>query len=142
MKATIKIEQEVEIKTLSVSAHRRYPEDATINGVEDTEGTLIPCMKGEMWSPEIDIESGRISGWEQGKTASIHFKVCDEGSYFLKDENGETILSIEQDYVPSCMCPKGNGYGDYIIMDIDENGMINNWSFGEPELEDFTRDDN
>lgn len=25
------------------------------------------------------------------------------------------------------MCPKENGYGDYIIMNIDENGFIQGW---------------
>jgi hypothetical protein len=25
------------------------------------------------------------------------------------------------------MYPKENGYGDYIIMDVDENGMIQDW---------------
>ena len=26
------------------------------------------------------------------------------------------------------MSPKEEGYGDYIIMDVDDNGMIKNWS--------------
>jgi len=37
------------------------------------------------------------------------------------------VLSIENDYVPEIMCPKENGYGDYIIMIVDENGKIENW---------------
>jgi uncharacterized protein YuzE len=45
----------------------------------------------------------------------------------LQDAEGNTILSIEQDYVPKMMCPKESGYGDYIIMDIDENGKIANF---------------
>ena len=31
--------------------------------------------------------------------------------------------------------PEGRGYGDYIIMNIDENGKIANWKFNP---EDFT----
>lgn len=26
------------------------------------------------------------------------------------------------------MSPKENGYGDYIIMDVDENGVIEYWN--------------
>lgn len=70
MKAKIKIEKEVELKTLSVKAGVRYWEDAEVNGVEDTDGTLIPCRNGDDWCPEIDIETGRILNWEQGKTAN------------------------------------------------------------------------
>lgn len=127
MKATVKIEKEVELKTLIVKAGVRYYEDATVNGVEDTEGNLIPCKQGELWCPIIDIDSGVITNWKQGVKAEVHYKVCDAGSYYLQDEEGNTVLSIEQDYVPKIMCPKESGYGDYIIMDIDENGKIANF---------------
>lgn len=127
MKAKVKIEKEVELKTLVVKAGVRYYEDATVNGVEDTEGDLIPCKQGELWCPIIDIDSGLITNWKQGVKAEVHYKVCDEGSYYLQDAEGNTVLSIEQDYVPKMMCPKESGYGDYIIMDIDENGKIANF---------------
>ncbi|WP_255495104.1 hypothetical protein [Dysgonomonas sp. 521] len=29
--------------------------------------------------------------------------------------------------MPEIMCPGGEWDGDYIIMDIDENGIIENW---------------
>lgn len=47
MKITIKVEKEVEIKTLEVRAGVRYWEDATVNGNEDSEGELIPCREGD-----------------------------------------------------------------------------------------------
>ena len=127
MKTTVKIEKEVEIKTLVVEAGVRYWEDGEVDGVEDIEGDLIPCRQGDCWCPHIDIDSGIITNWTKGIKAKVHYKVCDAGNYFLNDENGGQILSIEQDYVPSILCPKENGYGDYIIMDIDENGQIQNW---------------
>ena len=127
MKALVKIEKEVEIKTIEVAAEARYWEDAEINGESTEEGELVPFKKGDLWCPIIDIDSGIVKDWPQGTTAKIHFKVCDCGSYYLKDEEGNTVLSIEGDYVPKIMCPKENGYGDYIIMDIDENGKIQNW---------------
>lgn len=138
MKALVKFEKEVEIKTVHVEAHVRHWEDATINGVEDTEGKLTPCRKGELWCPIIDIDTGIITNWKKGTTASIHFKVVDSGSYFLKGEKGETVLSIENDYVPGMLCPEENGYGDYIIMEIDTDGFIQGWS---PDIEDFQKDE-
>mgnify|MGYP006214627153 CR=1 FL=1 len=48
----------------------------------------------------------------------------------------EVVLSIEDDYVPNKLIP--GQYGDYIVMDIDENGKIANW---RPNLSDFIGDD-
>ena len=128
MKVTVKKEVEIDVKTLHVNAGVRYWNDTDVNGVEDTEdGANIPCKVGDIWKPIIDLETGKIINWEIGKTASVHYKVCDNGRYYLKDADDEIILSIEDNYVPSILCPKENGYGDYIIMDIDENGVISNF---------------
>lgn len=139
MKTTIKVEKEVDIKTLRVAAGVRYWEDAKINGVEDTEdGDNMPGKFGEAWCPVIDFETGVVKDWPKGVTADIHYKVCDNGCYYLLDENDSVILKIEQDYVPRCMCPEANGYGDYIIMKIDENGQIAKWN---PTLDNFIDND-
>lgn len=137
MIVTIKVEKEVDVKTLSVKAGVRYWEDATVDGVEDTEGTLIPCRDGRYWCPEIDINNGEILNWKRGVKADVHYKVCDDGTYNLKDSDGVIVSEIDG-YVPSTMCPKGKGYGDYIKMDIDENGMIANWIF---DIGDFIEND-
>lgn len=137
MKLKLKIEKEFEVKYLLAEVGPRYWEDATVNGVEDTEGTLIPCRDGVYWMPLIDIESGVITNWDKGHTASIHYKCCDDGIYRLLDENKNEIWSIEG-YVPEIMCPKENGYGDYVIMDIDSDGKIENWN---PVFSDFQNDD-
>lgn len=134
MKTTITIEKEIEVKTLSVHAGVRYWEDATVNGIEDTEGNLIPCREGDYWCPDIDIDTGKILNWKIGTTAEIHYKICDDGSYYLKDENGKIIMSIENDYVPYILCPKELGYGDYIIMDVEADGQIKDWN---PDLDGF-----
>lgn len=123
----VRTEKEVVIKTLEVEAGVRYWEDTTVNGVEDEAGDLIPFREGELWKPVIDVELGKIINWPAGTKADVHYKVCDSGNYYLKDSKGNTVLSIESDYVPQILCPKENGYGDYIIMDIDENGVIANW---------------
>jgi hypothetical protein len=135
MEVYIKVPKRVEIKTLEVKARVRYWEDAYVNGEMDDEGTLIPFREGELWCPVIDIDSGTIIGWPQGTKASIHYKICDAGSYYLKDDQGETVIQINQNYVPSILSPKENGYGDYIIMDIDETGKIDNW---KKDISSFT----
>lgn len=127
--------QEFDAKYLKVDANVRYWEDAIVNGEEDTEGDLIPCRNGDWWCPIIDIDTGEIVNWKNGTAAKIHYKVADAGVYTLQTANNETIM--EQDgYVPSCMSPGGSGYGDYIIMNIDENGMIENWEFVAEYWED------
>lgn len=128
---------EVEAKTLHVKAGVRYWEDATVDGVEDENGMLIPCRDEEHWLPVIDIDSGKITNWEQGKIADIHYKVCDDLVCAILDENKEELLSFEG-YVPKTLSPKGSGYGDYIKMYIDSNGFIQNWNFN---IKDFTEED-
>ena len=135
MKVKIKVEKEVDLKLLIVKAGVRYWEDSEINGENDTEdGDNIPCKIGELWCPQIEIETGKILNWKQGTKANIHYKISDCCGYELKDENGENILSAKDGYVPNTLCPKGNGFGDYIIMDIDENGQIADWEF---DFDDF-----
>ena len=38
-------------------------------------------------------------------------------------------------YVPSMMCPEGDGYGDYVIMKVAEDGTIANWRVDLSEFE-------
>jgi hypothetical protein len=140
MNVKIKKEVEVSVSELHVKAGVRYWEDSEVNGESDEEGTLIPCRVGDYWEPIINLETGKIRNWAQGVTANIHYKVCDDGEYFLKDLDGKTVLSYDG-YVPDCLCPKDSGYGDYIIMDISESGQIMDWQFTQKHLEEFTERD-
>lgn len=136
MKFTFEIKKSVEVAFLQVSAGVRSWEDATVNGQEDTEGNLIPCRNGDYWEPWIDVNTGQIMNWTQGIKADIHYKVCDDGKYTLQTITG-TAIKIKEGYVPDIMCPSGQGYGDYIIMKVDENGMIEQW---KPTLSGFSDD--
>lgn len=138
MKATVKVTKEVELKTLIVHAEVRYWEDTEVNGVDDEIGGFIPCRVGDSWKPIIDIDSGIILNWNRGTTAKVHYKVCDECSWELLDDKANIVLSEEDGYVPDTLCPKEPGDGDYIIMDIDENGKINDWKF---DIDDFKGDE-
>ena len=138
MKVAIKVEKEVDLKTLDVDVSGHCWEDATVNGKEDTDGTMIPCRDGDSWCPSIDIDTGQIINWTQGVTADIHYKVRDGGLYHIFDKDGDCVLWIEEDYVPKIMCPGGTGYGDYIIMKVDENGFIQNW---KANVDDFLKEE-
>ena len=138
MKIKIKVEKEVEIKTLQVSAGVRYWEDATVNGIEDEQGDLIPCRDGNYWKPKIDIETGQVLNWKKGIKANIHYKVCDDGEYWLQNEKGENVLKSEGDYVPDILAIDDDGFGDYVILSINEDGFINNWKF---DISDFVDED-
>jgi hypothetical protein len=137
MKIRLKIEKEFDVKYLLAEVGARYWEDAVVNGEKDTEGFLIPCGDGAYWRPLIDIEKGIIINWNKGITASIHYKCCDDGIYRLLDENKNEIKLIDG-YVPKIMCPNRDGYGDYVIMDVDRDGKIENWKC---DLSDFINQD-
>lgn len=130
MKAIIKVEKEVEIKYVKLQVAVRYDE-------EDMPSDF-PHRKNDFWSPTIDVDNGQILEWEKGRSIDLHMKVCDDGSYYLLDGNKNLILSIEQDYVPNKLIP--GEYGDYIIMNINENGIITNWK-SNPSISDFTEDE-
>lgn len=119
---------------LKVIANIRYWEDTEINWKEDTEDwDNIPCKIDEKWCPIIDTETWIIENWEKWKIARVHYKVCDECSWELYD-NEKLISSLYNNYVPNTLCPWDEGYWDYIIMNIDENWKIEDWFFDE---EDF-----
>ncbi|MCK4813826.1 MAG: hypothetical protein KAT14_07805 [Candidatus Marinimicrobia bacterium] len=129
MKIKIMVEKEVELKSLFVKAKVRYWEDSEVNGCELPEsGEGLPCKNGDNWAPVIDIESGKIINWDLGNTADIYFKVGDQCAYSISDIDGNIVKNQDQYYVPEILCPAENGYGDYIIMNIDESGIIKNWN--------------
>lgn len=114
-------------KLLVVDAGVRYWEDTTVNGVEDEQGTLIPFRKGDRWNPVIELETGLVKDWPEGMQADVHYKVCDDGQYWLGDDFGNQ-LKWQGDYVPDdFLCVGDRGYGDYIILKIDKTGHIVGW---------------
>ena len=137
MKITVTKNVEVEVQVLHVVAGSPDWEDAEVNGQEDTDGNLIPCRNGDNWEPIIIQSTGQILNWTQGTIADIHYKIRDQGTYTLKDNDGKVIM-VKDGYVPDCMCPGGSGYGDYIIMKVDKDGFIENWV---PALDDFEEED-
>lgn len=123
---------------LEVEANVRYWEDATVNGVEDSQGDLIPMKVGNLWRPLINLKTGQIEGWPGGVAADVHYKVCDAGKYWLTDENRNRLKQWNGYYVPDdFLCVGDTGYGDYIILKIDTTGKIEGWSEPAIESEDW-----
>lgn len=137
MKMELAIKKEFDVKYLAVSAGIRYPEDVKINGKPCEKLTDIPDNNGKYWRPMIEVDTGIIADWPKGTTAEIHAKVCDDGTYSLLDAESQEIKTIEG-YVLDCLAINDSGYGDYIIMTIDENGKIKDWKpeFGEFEIDE------
>ena len=141
MKVKVLRETEVDVARIHVSAYVRYWEDSEVNGESDVDlyenkdaTPNMPCAEKEndewYWCPEIDVETGQILNWEKGVTASIHYKVCDEFACTIYDVNNEEVGHYYE-YVPSFMCPASEGCGDYIMMNINEDGFIEDWSIFE-----------
>ncbi len=113
---------------IEVSARVRYWEDASVNDVEDVNGTLVPARTGDVWAPTIRLTDGAVMGWPQGTTADIHYKVCDEGEYWLLDDERRRLAKWAGFYVPDdFLCHGDDGSGDYIIFKVDANGLIEQW---------------
>lgn len=133
MKLELNVTKEFDVKFLKAECGVRYWEDGVVNGETDSDSEpKMPFSSANGWSPLIDVDAGTIVDWPEGVVASIHYKVCDAGVYSLLDE-GKNLIATISDYVPDILSPGGQGYGDYVIMDIDGTGKISNWrpSFDE-----------
>lgn len=122
----ISIKREVEVKYLKLDVAVRYEEEHMPNDA--------PLREGNSWCAIINLHTARIRDWPKGRALSFrNMKVCDEGIYILLDDNGVEVTRIEG-YVPNKLLP--GAYGDYLSLDIDEDGKITNW-LSNPTLENF-----
>lgn len=115
---------------LDVEADVRYWEDATVDGAVDEDGILIPGRDGDCWRIRLDLAAGRIENWPEGKKAEIHYKVCDQGEYWLSDPEGMRIAKWRGHYVPDGFLCHDGGFdgGDYIIMNVSGDGTIEGYT--------------
>ena len=122
-------------KFIKLCAGVRYIEDCAINEEKFDKNkhfyTDVPFLKESdcdyynyEWTPEIDVENGRILNWTKGTTLYTWFKVCDCCAFEYIDKD----IHIKYDnYVPDFISINHHGYGDYIYLTIDENGYIKDW---------------
>lgn len=141
----IKVEQEINLAGAECWIHPRHWSTSEINGVEDDDDNpqmpLIDEHLGEKaWHIIVNLDTGQICNWPQGTKASIHYKSVDENYiHILDDQLG--IVKEYEGYVPNFLCPKEDGWGDYVIMDIDENGFIQNFNNNLDDIFDNEDDD-
>lgn len=79
--------------------------------------TPLPGLAQGYWRPVIDIRTGKILNWTEGVRARIYYKVVDACKWVIRNANGKKQYS-GRGYVPDTLAPDGNGYGDYISMNI------------------------
>ncbi len=144
MKVDLKIKLPFDVKYIHADFGVRYYEDSELNGVDDDDTSpKMPCYDKEdrRWKLTIDIETGQIINWEKGNTAKIHYKVCDDGRYKILDKDMKQVYKTIYSYVPHIFCIDDSGYGDYVIMTIDENGFIDSWICIEDDIQDIIDND-
>jgi len=118
---------------LKVVANPRYLEDTYLNGKEDKEGEIcIYDNDKQILDFVIDMVEGKILNWNNTQGAKIHYKIADEGKYYLIEYISQHMYSIKKEYssyyvVDELLAIDRNGYGDYMIMEVDKNGYIKNY---------------
>ena len=137
MKATVKTEKEVEIKTVLIDIAPRYIGDSDDDDMP-TDFPLLNDVK-DAWIVRVDIDNGVIENWPEGDARKMHVKVCDAGTYRLLDVDGNEVAAIVNNYVPHGVVP--GSYGDYVELTIDETGKITNWPKSPDVSEFFGGDD-
>lgn len=122
MKLKIMVETKVSFNAIRLCAVMRYQEEDCPDGMFGLNDDTLDVV--------IDLEPvAKIRGWT-GPAIELHTKVCDQCSVWLLD--GEKVVASRlDDYVPGFM--PGNHYGDYVILDIDESGVIANWDAVEAD---------
>lgn len=130
MKFEVVTTTEVDVKFVVIDVPVKYDEEDMPND--------FPFRSGDQWRIVVDIETGKIQGWPKGVIGDLYMKVTDGGSYILQDAQNSELACIVEDYVPHGVVP--GEYGDYIELDIDENGIITNWP-KEPDVSEFFPED-
>lgn len=129
MKFLQNIVREADAAFLDLDVAVRYDEEDMPNDA--------PLREGKSWKAVINLATHTIENWPIGKALKFEdMKICDEGTYILLDADKKELARIEG-YVPNNLLP--GDYGDYLSLDIDENGVILNW-LSNASLEDFEED--
>lgn len=116
MKTIVPKPTEIEISHLLV--------DVPVNYDEEDIPYDFPHRKEDRWRIKVNIDTGEIEGWPQGRAAKMDMKVTDGGTYTLLAPDGSVVAKIEEDYVPGSI---GIGGSDYIELEITEQGFIKDW---------------
>ena len=134
MKITITQPTEVDFKYIHCLLPYREDDDVPeclITNDKFKESPYGEKCRGKFLDFFIDVDARKIYRcglpWLGGEFV-LYIKVSDSGRYQLisEDNSGEvyTASGQIQDYIPNCI---PNDYGDYINLEIAEDGTITNW---------------
>jgi len=165
----VKIEQDV--KYLKASLGVRYWVDcdysidngktwvysSTLNDTDEESErimNLTPCVvKKNIGYRErnyleliIDLENGKVLNWPEGFCLNTSYKICDDGEYIFLDSDMNEIVNItkeyKQYYVPSFLAIEDDGWGDYVYININSDGTIQNFDKMKNEIQNYFNDIN
>ena len=89
----------------------------------------------------IDLNEGKVLNWQNGFCLKTHYKVCDDGEYVFLDKDMNEVVNItkeyDQYYVPNFLAIEGNGLGDYVYININGNGNIENFNCMKTEIKSY-----
>eukprot|EP00919_Chromeraceae_sp_WS-2016_P016979 GHVR01040583.1.p4 GENE.GHVR01040583.1~~GHVR01040583.1.p4 ORF type:complete len:138 (+),score=15.24 GHVR01040583.1:25-414(+) len=111
-------EVEIDAAKVRIEFSPRY-----MNEVDCVFNENTPMLKDGVFSITYDIETGVVDGWPKDESFECYEKVTDGGSYYLLDSEGVEIASIVENYVPDCV---NNEWGDYVIIKINDDGILEN----------------
>lgn len=100
-------------------------------------------MTRQDWCPVIDVNEGKVLDWTPGFVLRTHFKVCDQGIYVYSNyDESQQIVSIDCDlyYVPNWLEDFDDGYGDYMYIQINGDGTIENWDKLKKKLLEYAKE--
>lgn len=106
---------------LAVETPVHYWEDAQTSAGE------LPGRDGQTWKPVIELNTGRVLHWPKGVKANVSFKVSDEGRYYLLNDQMAKIRQYHNTYVPSVLDTEDYLGGDYIVLEVNAEGVIEGW---------------
>lgn len=135
MKVTVKVPTEVELTHVEITLPIMYGEEDIPND--------FPLRSGDTWRALVEIDTGRILFWPEGRAERMFVTVKDTGTYRLMrptDLPGKWQVFAErhQDYVPHGLIP--GEYGDVVELHIGADGVIANWP-KKPDLSAFFPED-
>lgn len=102
----------------------------TLNKFFETD--IFSCAKEDEYDTinvMIDVDTKKLVGWlETNDIVSIFAKVRDEGIYRYYDKDKNVVLEKENEYVPDFLQVEEDGFGDYLNMIINKEGVIENFN--------------
>lgn len=114
-------------------------DDGLMTELESDDDFTPPMLNTEdlLLEVVVDLENRRVLNWnyEEGYLR-MWGKVCDAGTYTLLDKDRTPLWQIDG-YVPNKLIPPfEKGFGDYIELAIDSDGIIRDWP-SNPDFSEF-----